>query len=94
MKYALNLVVGPVGLHATPWPVGIPGLSLPAPLPGWGGLRGDGGGSVGTPFPPSTQGRTHRHVREPDPSELLHLIFTALSFVSAPKSRSQPPTQG
>ncbi|XP_074781923.1 LOW QUALITY PROTEIN: epidermal growth factor receptor kinase substrate 8-like protein 3 [Athene noctua] len=26
-------------------------------------------------------GRTHRHVREPDPSELLHLIFTALSFV-------------
>ncbi|XP_059686989.1 epidermal growth factor receptor kinase substrate 8-like protein 3 [Gavia stellata] len=39
-------------------------------------------------------GKTHWHVREPDPSELLHLIFTALSFVSAPKIRSQSPTQG
>ncbi|XP_075632239.1 epidermal growth factor receptor kinase substrate 8-like protein 3 isoform X3 [Balearica regulorum gibbericeps] len=26
-------------------------------------------------------GRTHRHVQEPDPAELLRLIFTALSFV-------------
>ncbi|XP_040472884.1 epidermal growth factor receptor kinase substrate 8-like protein 3 [Falco naumanni] len=26
-------------------------------------------------------GRTHQHVRDPDPSQLLHLIFTALSFV-------------
>ncbi|KAM6370093.1 LOW QUALITY PROTEIN: epidermal growth factor receptor kinase substrate 8-like protein 3 [Pluvialis apricaria] len=26
-------------------------------------------------------GRTHQHVREPDPMELLRLIFTALSFV-------------
>ncbi|KAM6333138.1 epidermal growth factor receptor kinase substrate 8-like protein 3 [Alca torda] len=26
-------------------------------------------------------GRTHQHVREPDPSVLLHLIFTALSLV-------------
>ncbi|XP_074749491.1 LOW QUALITY PROTEIN: epidermal growth factor receptor kinase substrate 8-like protein 3 [Strix uralensis] len=26
-------------------------------------------------------GRTHQHVQEPDPSELLRLIFTALSFV-------------
>ncbi|KAM9268628.1 epidermal growth factor receptor kinase substrate 8-like protein 3 [Morus bassanus] len=26
-------------------------------------------------------GRTHQHVREPDPSVLLHLIFVALSFV-------------
>ncbi|XP_050767139.1 epidermal growth factor receptor kinase substrate 8-like protein 3 [Gymnogyps californianus] len=26
-------------------------------------------------------GRTHQHVREPDPSQLLRLIFTALSFV-------------
>ncbi|XP_074972061.1 LOW QUALITY PROTEIN: epidermal growth factor receptor kinase substrate 8-like protein 3 [Phalacrocorax aristotelis] len=26
-------------------------------------------------------GRTHRHVQEPDPSVLLHLIFVALSFV-------------
>ncbi|KAM6040750.1 LOW QUALITY PROTEIN: epidermal growth factor receptor kinase substrate 8-like protein 3 [Theristicus caerulescens] len=26
-------------------------------------------------------GRTHGYVREPDPSELLHLVFTALSFV-------------
>ncbi|XP_010583077.1 PREDICTED: epidermal growth factor receptor kinase substrate 8-like protein 3 [Haliaeetus leucocephalus] len=25
-------------------------------------------------------GRTHQHVQEPDPSELLHLIFIALSF--------------
>uniref|UniRef100_A0A8B9NFY0 EPS8 like 3 n=1 Tax=Accipiter nisus TaxID=211598 RepID=A0A8B9NFY0_9AVES len=32
VKYALNLVVGPVGLDATPWPVGIPGLSLPQVL--------------------------------------------------------------
>lgn len=28
-------------------------------------------------------GRTHQHVREPDPRELLQLIFTALSFVLA-----------
>ncbi|XP_057259789.1 epidermal growth factor receptor kinase substrate 8-like protein 3 [Pezoporus wallicus] len=28
-------------------------------------------------------GRTHQHVREPDPQELLRLIFTALSFVLA-----------
>ncbi|GAB0199908.1 epidermal growth factor receptor kinase substrate 8-like protein 3 [Grus japonensis] len=27
------------------------------------------------------QRRTHRHVQEPDPAELLRLIFTALSFV-------------
>uniref|UniRef100_A0A663FF05 EPS8 signaling adaptor L3 n=1 Tax=Aquila chrysaetos chrysaetos TaxID=223781 RepID=A0A663FF05_AQUCH len=32
VKYALNLMVGPVGLDATPWPVGIPGLSLPQVL--------------------------------------------------------------
>ncbi|XP_069731694.1 epidermal growth factor receptor kinase substrate 8-like protein 3 [Phaenicophaeus curvirostris] len=28
-------------------------------------------------------GRTHRLVQEPDPSEIVHLIFTALSFVLA-----------
>lgn len=49
---------------------------------------------MGTPFPLPTQGRTYQHVSEPTPPELLHLIFTALSFVSAPKSRSHPPAQG
>ncbi|XP_072701144.1 LOW QUALITY PROTEIN: epidermal growth factor receptor kinase substrate 8-like protein 3 [Ciconia boyciana] len=35
-------------------------------------------------------GRTHRHVREPDPSELLRLIFTALSFVLAHCPKPSP----
>ncbi|XP_017595286.1 PREDICTED: epidermal growth factor receptor kinase substrate 8-like protein 3 [Corvus brachyrhynchos] len=38
------------------------------------------GGSAGTPFP-HTQGRTHRYVKDPDPSQLLRLIFSSLSFV-------------
>lgn len=46
------------------------------------------GGCVRTPLCP--QGRTHPHMSDPDPRELLRLIFSALSFVSAPKTGPTP----
>lgn len=48
---------------------------------GLGGLYKDKGALKG-PLSPS-QGRTHQDMVNPDPPELLRLIFSALSFVSA-----------
>lgn len=50
VKYAFNLMVGPVGLGETPQLVGTLSTSPPAPA-GCGGQHGDGGGTAwGHPF--------------------------------------------
>lgn len=55
---------------------------------GWGGCVRKGGLCRDTLPPP--QGRTHPYVKDPPPPELLRLVFSALSFVSAPKPGPTP----